>query len=501
MPKQNGLSNFLQKIFGQNSPPSSLPTGEPFPLDAPLLRFTNAPADFWTLRDACEGVQIFGALGSGKTSGSGQAIARAFLASGFGGLVLTAKPGERELWERYAEQTGRSDDIKIFKPGGEHQFNFLDYEMQRPGEGAGDTENLVRLFRYVLDVAQQQTSSRQDPFWENALNQLLRNSIEVTAAATGKARLRDIRDIIKTAPLYSEQLENREWLKASFCMRSIKAGFERELASGKRRDLEAAADYWTAEFPNLAEKTRSIIVSMFTGLADTFLRGQMHDLFCAKSNLFPEHSELGNIIILDLPVKQYGESGRLAQVLFKYLWQKAIERRNVRTSPRPVFLWADEAQNFCASYDMQFQATARSSKACTVYLTQNLPNYYATFGSGDKGRQEADALLGNLTTKIFHSNGDTVTNNWAADTIGKDWQRRTTTNTGQSQNQGQQPGQQNTSGASSSEAYDYIVPPIEFTRLRKGGEPNGLIVDGYIFQSGRRWTQTGRSHLRVSFKQ
>lgn len=474
---------------------------EPFPLDSPLLQFTNARADVWTLRDACEGVQIFGALGSGKTSGSGQAIARAMLAAGFGGLVLTAKPDERELWERYAEQTGRSKDIKIFKPGGEYQFNFLDYEMRRPGEGAGDTENLVRLFRYVLDVAQQQASSRQDPFWENALNQLLRNAIDVAAASTGKVQLRDVREIIKTAPLYPEQLESRDWLESSFCMQSIKAGFARELAPEKRRDLEAAADYWTAEFPNLAEKTRSIIVSMFTGLADVFLRGQMHDLFCNQSNLFPEHSELGNIIILDLPVKQYGESGRLAQVLFKYLWQKAIERRRVKESPRPVFLWADEAQNFCASYDMQFQATARSSRACTVYLTQNLPNYYAAFGSGDKGRHETDALLGNLQTKIFHANGDHVTNTWAADTIGKDWQRRTTTNIGQSQNQGQENQQQNTSGASSSEAYDYIVPPVEFSRLRKGGEPNGLIVDGFIFQSGRRWTATGKSEMRVSFKQ
>jgi type IV secretory pathway TraG/TraD family ATPase VirD4 len=496
------LRRFLQNLFGQNSPEQIPPaSGEPFPLDTPLLQFTNARADLWTLRDACEGVQIFGALGSGKTTGSGQAIARAFLASGFGGLVLTAKPDERELWEQYAKETGRSDHIKIFKPGGEHRFNFLDYEMRRPGEGAGDTENLVRLFRYVLDFAQQQATGRQEPYWDNALNQLLRNAIDVTAAATGGVGLREIREIIKSAPLFPEQVESPEWCENSFCMYAIEQARERELSPEKRRDLEAAADYWTKEFPNLSEKTRSIIVSMFTGLADIFLRGQMHDLFCTGTNLFPEHSELGYILILDLPVKQYGESGRLAQVLFKYLWQKAIERRNVQQSPRPVFIWADEAQNFCASYDMQFQATARSSKACTVYLTQNLPNYYAAFGGGDKGKHETDALLGNLATKIFHANGDHITNNYAADTIGKDWQRKEQINIGQSQQQGQQNQQQNQSGASSSEVYDYIVPPIEFTRLRKGGAPNGLIVDGFIFQSGRRWTTTGRSQMRVSFRQ
>lgn len=474
--------------------------GAPFPLDTPLLSFTGSQADVWTLRDACAGVQIFGALGSGKTTGSGQAIAKTFLASGFGGLVLTAKPDERGLWESYAAATGRSEDLIIFKPGGQHKFNFLNYEMKRPGEGAGDTENIVRLLRYVLNVAQQQSGGRQELYWENALNQLLRNSIDIAAAASGNVQLRDVREIIKTAPLFPEQIQSREWLENSFCLQSIRAALSRDLAPEKRRDIEAAADYWTAEFPNLAEKTRSIIVSMFTGLADIFLRGQMFDLFCDKLTIVPEFSQTGKIIILDLPVKEYGESGRLTQVLFKYMWQKAIERRNVQESPRPVFLWADEAQNFCASYDMQFQATARSAKACTVYLTQNLPNYYAAFGSGDKGRHEADALLGNLDTKIFHANGDNVTNTWAADTIGRSWQQHTSYNSGLSQN-GQQPGQQNSSGAGINESYDYIIPPTEFTKFRKGGEPNGLIVDGVMFQSGRRFSSTGASYTRVAFSQ
>jgi hypothetical protein len=91
-------------------------------------------------------------------------------------------------------------------------------------------------------------------------------------------------------------------------------------------------------------------------------------------------------------------------------------------------LWADEAQNFCTSYDMQFQATARSSRACTVYITQNLPSYYASFGSGEKAKYETQAFLGNLQTKIFHANTDVETNQWAADIIGKKWQQRENSN-------------------------------------------------------------------------
>jgi hypothetical protein len=483
--------------------PSPTTPGTPFSLDTPLFSFSGSPGDQWTLRDACEGVQIFGALGSGKTSGSGAALARAYLGAGFGGLVLTAKPDERELWESYAAQTGRTGDLIIFKPSNHHQFNFLHYEMNRPGEGARDTENLVTLFSHVLEV-RERSSGSHDPFWDRTLRQLLRNAIDLVSVATGRVRLQEVRDVIKSAPYHAEQLEDEKWQKESFCVECIVNGSAKELSAQGKRDFEAARDYWLSEFPNLADKTRSIIVTMFTSMADTFLRGRLYELFCTGLNIAPEmSSQQGKIIILDLPVKEYGDSGRFAQVLFKYIWQKAVERRDVRRHPIPVFLWADEAQNFCASYDMQFQATARSSRACTVYLTQNLSNYYAAFGGGDRGKHEADSLLGNLGTKIFHANGDPVTNLWAADVIGKDWQIRTSTNIGTSESRqpGQQQQQQSSTSAGTSESYDYNVPPTEFTRLRKGGVPNGLIVDGYIFQSGRKWTTTNKSHQRVAFRQ
>jgi len=61
-------------------------------LDTVLMDFsTETHTNYWTIRNAVEGVQIFGGIGSGKTSGSGRVIALRYLASGFGGLVLTAK--------------------------------------------------------------------------------------------------------------------------------------------------------------------------------------------------------------------------------------------------------------------------------------------------------------------------------------------------------------------------------------------------------------------------
>ena len=83
-------------------------------LDHPLIAFSDHPDDIWTVRDAVRGVQIFGGIGSGKTSGSGRALAMSFLRSGFGGIVLTGKVDETELWIEYAKQAGRSNDLLIF---------------------------------------------------------------------------------------------------------------------------------------------------------------------------------------------------------------------------------------------------------------------------------------------------------------------------------------------------------------------------------------------------
>ena len=65
--------------------------------DKPLLQLTSK--DNFTVRDSFNGVHVYGAIGSGKTSGSGRALAGAYLRAGYGGIVLCAKPEECELWQ------------------------------------------------------------------------------------------------------------------------------------------------------------------------------------------------------------------------------------------------------------------------------------------------------------------------------------------------------------------------------------------------------------------
>ncbi|MDP0500873.1 MAG: hypothetical protein Q7P63_12320 [Verrucomicrobiota bacterium JB022] len=238
------------------------------------------------------------------------------------------------------------------------------------------------------------------------------------------------------------------------------------------------------------------MISTFTGIASGFLRSPLYQLFCTETTLTPEVSEAGKIIILDLPVKEFNEAGRAAQVLFKYLWQRWVERRQITPQSRPVFLWADESQYFVNEHDASFQTTARSARACTVFLTQNIPNYYAMIGGGDAKRAFVDSLVGNLTTKFFHNNSDTTTNKWAAELFAQDWQQIS----GHSIGLGPKDG-----GASvnlnNSQQLVYTVPPRAFTNLAKGGPLHDFGVEAIVHQGGKIFAGSGLNALRTRFSQ
>ena len=486
--------------------------------DEALLEFGSErkklPENYWCLNDAFQGVQVLGGTGSGKSSGSGQALARAFLDANMGGLVLTAKTDEVFAWQEYARLAGRENDLIIVDEKAKWQFNFLRYELKRPGVGAGHTENLVNLFSSVLEASERRhgQGGGNDAYWQRTLKQLLRNAIDLAVLAADDLDLPSLYRIITSAPRKPEEAADTAWQDKSVCYRLIEVAEGRAAEKNRSSDFDLTRDYWLREFPSLADETRSVIVSTFTSMADCFLRGMLRTLFCTGLNFGPEDTFAGKIIVLNLPVKEYNELGQFAQVLFKFVWQRAVERRippllkrsEAEQTIRPVFLWADESQFFVNSYDSLFQSTARASRACTVYLTQNLPSYFAAF-SGPNSRSEVEAFLGNLQTKIFHANGDPTTNNWAADSIGRTRQMQYYGGLSEAVARAGGPGSNQSAGGS--QVFEYLIQPQEFTMLRTGGPECEMQVDGIIFQGGRRWIVPGRDQpktqnfMRHTFRQ
>lgn len=462
-------------------------------MDQPLLHFSKR--DSWTIRDACEGVQIFGGTGSGKTTGSGAAIARSFLEDGFGGLVLTAKRDEADLWRKYCAETGRQDDLIIFDCSGEFRFNFLQYELENGGSDAGLTQNLVSVFCTIIEVLERRKESHSaDAFWDRAMKQLLRNAIDLVVLSGCPLTLSAIYDVIISAPQDLDMVHEEDWQHRSFLFQCVERGHYAGLTGISKHDFTQSVKFWLKEYPALSDRTRSNIVATFTTMSDLLLRGVTRLLFCTESNVTPDMCFDGKVIVLDLPVKQFAEVGQMAQVLFKYMWQRAIERRAVAADTLPCFLWSDESQLFATSHDAVFQTTARSSRACIVYLTQNLGIYRSTLGTA-----LTDSLMGNLQTKIFHQNTCAITNQWASDGISKCWQFRGNMSTSV------RPSGLFTSIPShqigGSDSLEYQIIPHAFTILRKGGPQNDCAVDAVVFQGGRVFKANRKNHLFVTFAQ
>lgn len=522
-------------------------------LDAPLLQLGTG--DALTLGNVCQGVAIIGGTGSGKTSGSARALAHAFLRQGFGGIVLCAKPDEAALWQRYAEETGRTTSVMRIGANTPWRINFLDYVLAKYGLDAVNIAiGVLKLMADASRLAKARPSGDGAQFWEDANHQALMNSVPVLYAAYGRVKLDELYQFIQSAPQTEEEAISQKWQEASFLYQTIMKARDNPVHTLSEHTVMSCGAYWRFDFARLDPKTRSNIVITMTSLLSRFAHGRLHDLFCTHTTFVPELSQEGGILILDMPVKTWQEDGIIAQHIIKFLWQRAVEARVAfhRGGPmRPVFLWADECQFFVNEYDAEFQSTARSARASTVYITQTLPTLYAKIG-GQNPEHYADMLLSNLTTKIFHANGCHVTNRWAAEMIGQgivlragmnrgtstsggsssslgystgiSWNYNGTSvtnigtdgrnsyshqyatgsgsNAGWNRNKSTNTGWNDSEGTSLQEQKDYKIDPSMFAQgLRTGGSQNSRYVDAIIVQAGRRFAFTGDHYTPITFKQ
>lgn len=497
---------------------------EKFDLDQPMIQFGDQHSAF-SIRHAVEGIQIFGGIGSGKTSGSGRMLALKYLRAGFGGLVLTVKPDEKDSWQEYCIITGREKDLLVVEPGSRHYFNFLEYEVSKSSEKQGLTENLADLLKTVIRAGEQQDSGKSDDaFWESALDMLIFNVIDLCKLAYGKLDIELIYEIVQSIPKSTETKEKPESDEPGAFKKAIQLAHQNttakitewqktlspELIKRYKSDQalflkaldEAVPDsrlyryvrqFFLENFKNLSEKTRSIIDFIFSGFLFKLMREPVFSLFCNRPYTFtPEDSLNGKIILINLPVKTYHKIDRDSQILFKYIWQRAMEARNIKENERPVFLYADEAQNFLHEHDADFQATARSSRISTVYITQNLPNYYASMG-GDKAEYRVKSFLGTLATKIFHANADIETNKYASELIGD----TDKTNPSFQVSVGKDSfSQSKTIGIIN----ERRVKPEQFVSLKTGGPLNNYMVEGYLHRQGDALFQN-QNYTKTTFNQ
>ena len=442
------------------------------------------------LADAQTGVCVFGATGSGKTSGPAKHLAYGYLAADFGGLVLCAKKEERLQWQKWAAECGRTDDLVIVDAAGKWRFNFLEWEAGRPDASGGLTINIVAILDEIAgaiarSAGKSESGGGDNKFWEDALHHMNSNLVDLPVFAGLQVSLPLMRSIVISAPQSMAQIDDDKWKKSSHCAKILA---EADAATAKagpdiRADFEECRNYWLKEYPALSEKTRSIISLSFSMLVRPLITRPLRKLFSTDTNIRPEDAFAGKIIIVDLPVQDFRLAGRVANLVWKYCFQVAVLRRMQPTQKdkflRPVFLWADEAQNFISDFDAEYQAVARSAGGCTVYLTQNIASYRRVLKNNDA----VESLLGNLQAKFFCQNSG-ETNSWASQLLAERWIKVTSTNVGQQSHDRNQDQTPHSSGVSRSEQKRHFVEAAQFTTLKRGGALHNYRVEAIVYNGG-----------------
>jgi TraM recognition site of TraD and TraG len=493
-------------------------------LDTPLLRFGT---EDWCIRDACEATSILGQPGSAKTTSSGAAILRVCCESGMGGAYFCAKSDAADEAIRIAKTTSRTRDL-VFIDASENseRFNILDYASRHLG-GEGFEQNLIELMGRMIEATRQTGGTRgggadgENRFFTDGALKWLSHVFPTLLAVYGTLRMEDVYRFLTGAPQTPAEALSAEWQQASYCYQTLAqlaVRAKQARATGTpdarlERVIKEHGDFFLDEAAKLDNRPRSSILSTLTNMIYPFLTGKLHDLFCTTTTITPRATRDGKIIVLNLPVLIYGAAGAVTQVLFKYLLGLDLQSQRVDDTTRPVFIFADEAQFFLNSADADLLATARSSKICIVYITQDLPTYYAKLGADS--RDVAESILSKFGTRIFHANTSRETNQAASELIGKvekfhvseTRSRGSTSGTGG--NRHDQSGGfhgnhgANTGTSQSTSGYmDYEIPPDYFaTSLRTGGPANRFKADAIVVRNGRNWKETGRHWIKAEFSQ
>jgi TraM recognition site of TraD and TraG len=288
--------------------------------------------------------------------------------------------------------------------------------------------------------------------------------------------------------LFADQVKDTQWRERSKCWELLAKGRER---AGDSHDFRQAEAYWLRDFPLLPEKTRQSIVATFTAAVAHHFCGQaMHQLFGGRTSVSPDDIFDGRIVVVSLPLMEYGAAGRFASIVWKYCTQLALERRTDRR--RPVFIFSDECHYFLTRHDQLFQTTARSARCAVVYLTQNRSNYYAE-SPGDAGRNRVDSMCACLKTQIMHQCSHDATRKAFADAIGK----RRITRPSVTHNFGHG---KTTHSETEQLVDEHWVLPDEATKLKTGGEAHKCRVTVLVTRAGKRF-RDGKPYLVARFDQ
>jgi len=453
-----------------------------------------------SVRDVLRSVSVMGATGSSKTAGAGAFLMRSLLAyTRSGGIIHGAKPEDLERFRDMFAKAGRAADLLVFSPRSGACCNYLDFISRELGGDAREVTKFLVVVKEGMRGGDNSGGGEMGNFWELAQEEQLNHSVVAIRLAEKKVRVKSLRDFISGAALNPAQLDDPKWRDGyhNNVLRTAHANCKNRIDA---MDLDAATQFWTRRYPNLAEKTRSCIDFGCLNLLSNYDLGIVRRMISEESNFSPLDTLKGRWIYCDMAPAEHGPSGGIVNMGLKYLAQRMILRRSFTPGEFIHVIFADEAQEFVNSFDSQYLAQCRSHGGCMIYMSQSLPSYYGAASlKGESGKHQAQALLSNFGTKIFHALGDVESARWAAELVGRERKIMYGGSTQPAELFDELMGLTRFSG-SFSEQMQYIIEPQQFLKGRTGGPMNDFKADAIVVKSAEPFSH-GTNVLFTTFSQ
>lgn len=455
------------------------------PLDAVIQQYGEHTI---TARQACAGMMIIGASGSGKSSTIIDSLKTHLMSAVplMGGIITHAKRTDAEETEECIAYCSRQSDAIWVDATKQYRINFLEHLRKQTPEGtsiAVCVSEGINVFRQL----HHNNSRQEEPFWKAHQVKFDIAATTILICAGESLSFKKMIQICNSMPSSKEDLSSDEFLSNSACMQYIDKALSNK--QPHQENLDMGLSYLIDEMIQLDPRTRSNVVSTIQSGLYPATVGLVSEILDTDTNFTPECTFDGNILVLDFPPSVYYSEGNILNGAIHYLWMRDVMRRRLEESNRVVFSIVDECQLTVNSYMIHFSSVCRSQHAITVYATQSTASIEVKLNS-PHSKKMCEQWLGNLATKYFLCSTEVSTINYYVSTIGKDDETRVSYNASVNHD---------TNSASTRLEYRNIIPEKEFRMLRTGGPKHDFLVDMVLVSQGMYFD--GQTYLRIEFPQ
>lgn len=341
-----------------------------------------------TCKDLSTHLVVFGATGTGKTSGVLRPLAQTYLASGFGGALIL--DGKGQLAAEFSNYPGYLlvepglCDLGLLE-GLEAEEVVQAISSVQCGSEQGENQFFISNGRQMMLAASvilrecNKISGEQFPWTFHMLSVVLDKMCN-----------------LDDAKIYTDFLR--------------KQGLNHGL-------LSDAIHYYSVKVPQMDERTRANILSTCASwLAPLMSHPKTLPWTRVEKGVDVTQCLRGGIVGVNVPASEFGDAGLIITSLVKARIFTAVRRRKADWQQngvdKPMLMLVDEAQAVIGKLELDIFPVARSLGLMGVYATQSIDEFYGRFGE-----HQALALLNNFRSFVMFSSSSSTTE-WAMQRIG-----------------------------------------------------------------------------------